>query len=174
MNELELKDFDEKLPDQLTLSVIMSKKASNHPWADFEYQAVGVLVSEGKDDEALRRIYQDDEVEHFLVDGLILRLHVDECESYYHNMMSPQPSCFIVAEEPEQAGEMPRPYLVSMSFDEVHSYLEGDQQVYSVAVPEKLYQWAEAFVLNNYVAIKKTKRKLKNWHQTEKPGKSSS
>lgn len=174
MNEIELKDFDQKLPDMLKLSVVMSKKASSHPWADFEYQALGVVVSDGDDGEALRRIYHDDEVEHFLVDGLTLRLHVDECESYYHNMMSPQPSCFIVADDPEQEGGMPRPYLVSLSFDEVHSYLEGDQQVYSVEIPEKLYQWAEAFVLTNYVAIKKTKRRLKNWHKTEKPGNSSS
>ena len=65
---------------------------------------------------------------------------------------------------------MPLPYLVSLSFDEVHAYLEGDEQIYSVPIPQQLYQWAEAFVLENYVAIKKTKRKLKNWHETEKPG----
>jgi hypothetical protein len=57
-----------------------------------------------------------------------------------------------------------------LSFDEVHAYLEGDEQIYSVPIPQQLYQWAEAYVLTNYVAIKKTKRKLKNWHDSEKPG----
>ena len=54
--------------------------------------------------------------------------------------------------------------------DEVHAYLEGDEQIYSVEIPAELYQWAEAYVLTHYVAIKKTKRRLKNWHEAEKPG----
>lgn len=170
MTKLDLEDFDQELPDYLTLSVVMAKKPSNHPWADFEYQAVGVVVSDNDKEEPMRRIYQDGEVEHFLFSGLKLRLHVDECESYYHNLMSPQPGCFIVADDSEHEGEMPIPYLVSLSFDEAHAYLEGDQQVYSVEIPQQLYQWAEAFVLTRYVATRKTKRKLKNWHATEKPG----
>jgi hypothetical protein len=78
-----------------------------------------------------------------------------------------------VADQPDSSDEMPLPYLVSLSFDEVHAYLEGDEQIYSVEIPAELYRWAEAYVLTNYVAIRKTKRKLKNWHETEKPGTSS-
>ncbi len=114
-------------------------------------------------------IYKDGEIEHLLVTGLTLRLHLDECESYYHNLMSPEPGCFIVASQPDDSDDMPLPYLVSLSFDEVHAYLEGDEQVYSVQIPQQLYQWAEAYVLTNYVALKKTKRKRQNWHASEKP-----
>ncbi len=52
-----------------------------------------------------------------------------------------------------------------MSFDEVHAYLEGDEQVYAVEIPAELYQWAEAFILSHYAATKKVKRKLKYWMQ---------
>ena len=83
--------------------------------------------------------------------------------------MSPEPGCFIVASQPDDADDMPVPYLVSLSFDEVHAYLEGDEQIYSVEIPALLYQWAEAYVLSHYVAIKKTKRKLKNWSQDDRP-----
>jgi len=169
MQKLDLDDFDQKLPDQLNLAVVMQKQPSTHPWADFRYDALGVVVREEDEAQSVTRIYQDDEVEHFLVTGLSLRLHVDECESYYHNLMSPEPGCFIVASQPESGDEMPLPYLVSLSFDEVHAYLEGDEQIYSVEIPAELYQWAEAYVLTHYVAIRKTKRKLKNWHETEKP-----
>ena len=170
MQKLDLDDFDKKLPDQLNLAVVMQKQPSTHPWADFRYDALGVVVREADEAQSVTRIHQDDEVEHFLVTGLSLRLHVDECESYYHNLMSPEPGCFIVASQPESGDEMPLPYLVSLSFDEVHAYLEGDEQIYSVEIPAELYQWAEAYVLTHYVAIRKTKRKLKNWHETEKPG----
>lgn len=169
METLDLDDFDQKLPDSLELAVVMEKRPSDHPWAEFSYQALGVVVSESSDEKSVRQIFSDGEVEHYLVNGLSLQLHADECESYYHNLMSPEPGCFIVADQPDSSEEMPIPYLVSLSFDEAHAYLEGDEQVFSVEIPAQLYQWAEAFVLTHYVAIKKTKRKLKNWHPTENP-----
>jgi len=167
MEKLELDDFDQQLPDQLNLAVLMEKKPSDHAWADFSYRAIGVVVRDPAD-AAVTRVYEHGNIEHYLVTGLVLRLHPDECESYYHNLMSPEPGCFIVAEQPDDPADMPVPYLVSLSFDEVHAYLEGDEQVYSVEIPAELYRWAEAYVLTHYVAIKKTKRKLKNWHDSGK------
>jgi hypothetical protein len=170
MEKLDLVDFDQQLPSHLNLAVVMEKQPSEHPWADFRYDALGVVVREEDETQSVTRIYKDGEVEHFLITGLNLQLHVDECESYYHNLMSPEPGCFIVASQPDASDEMPLPYLVSLSFDEAHAYLEGDEQIYSVKIPAELYQWAEAYVLTHYVAIKRTKRKRKEWHQTEKPG----
>lgn len=172
MEKLELDGFDQELPERMHVAVLMEKKPSSHPWADFSYQAIGVVTRGAEEEKSVSRVYQGDEVEHFLVTGLSLRLFVDECESYYHNLMSPEPGCFIVAAQPDDDEEMPLPYLVSLSFDEVHAYLEGDEQIYSVEIPPELYQWAEAYVLTHYVAIKKTKRKLKNWRETERPAQS--
>ena len=169
MEKLEMDDFDQALPDSQAIAVVMEKKPSSHPWAEFRYNAIGVVIRDEIEEASVSRIFHDGEIEHFLVTGLTLRLHLDECESYYHNLMAPEPGCFIVASQPEDTDDMPVPYLVSLSFDEVHSYLEGDEQIYSVEIPARLYQWAEAYVLSHYIAIKKTKRKLKNWHATEKP-----
>ena len=170
MENIGLEDFEQELPDHLNLAVVMEKQPSSHPWADFRFDALGVVVRETEEEKSVTRIYQDGGIEHYLITGLGLQLYPDECESYYHNLMSPEPGCFIVADQPDSTDEMPTPYLVSLSFDEVHAYLEGDEQVYSVEIPVELYQWVEAYVLTHYVAIKKTKRKLKNWHSTEKPG----
>ncbi len=170
MEKIELDDFDQELPQKMYVAVIMEKKPSTHPWADYAYQALGVVMRGGEEDKSVTRVYQNNEgVEHYLVTGLGIELFEDECESYYHNLMSPEPGCFIVAEQPDDYDEMPVPYIASLSFDEVHAYLEGDEQVYSVQIPRELYQWAEAYVLTHYVAIKKTKRKLKNWREGEKP-----
>ena len=170
MEKLELEDFDQELPQKMQVAVIMEKKPSTHPWAEYTYQALGVVVRDGDEDKTVERVYENDGVEHYLVTGLGIELFEDECESYYHNLMSPEPGCFIVADQPDDPDDMPVPYLASLSFDEVHAYLEGDEQVYAVEIPRELYQWAEAYVLTHYVAIKKTKRKLKNWREGEKPG----
>jgi len=163
MEKLELADFDQELPDRKYVAVLMEKKPSSHPWADFSYEALGVVVREAEEEKSLSRVYHNDGIEHFLVTGLGMRLYPDECESYYHNLMSPEPGCFIVAGQPEEDGDMPLPYLVSLSFDEVHAYLEGDEQVYSVPIPPELYRWAEAYVLTHYVAIKKLNAVLPCW-----------
>ena len=107
MEKLDLEDFDQKLPDHLNLAVVMEKQPSTHPWADFRYDALGVVVREQEEAQSVTRIYHDGEVEHFLITGLSLQLHVDECESYYHNLMSPEPGCFIVASQPDSSDEMP-------------------------------------------------------------------
>ena len=167
MGRIELEDFNQELPDRITVSVVMEKRASDNPWIDFSYKAIGVIVGQAGEKKQIKSIFEDSEAEHILVTGLQVHLYEDECESYYHNLMSPKPGCYIVAETPDDADQMPVPYLVSMSFDEVHAYLEGDEQVYAVEIPRELYQWVEAFILTHYVAVKKTKRKLKNWHEKQ-------
>lgn len=167
MEKLELEDFDEDLPQAVYVAAVMEKKPSSHPWADYRYDAIGVVVRDGEEERSISRIYQSGDVEHYLVTGLVIRLHEDECESYYHNLMSPEPGCFIVASQPDDSAQMPLPYLASLSFDEAHAYLEGDAQVYSVPLPAQLYQWVEAYVLTHYVALKKTKRKLKHGPEGE-------
>lgn len=169
MEILEMDDFDPSLPDSLALAVVMEKQPSTHPWAEFRYDAIGVVVRDEAEESSISLIRRDGDSEQYLVTGLSLRLHPDECESYYHNLMSPEPGCFIVASQPDSVDEMPVPYLASLSFDEVHAYLEGDEQIYSVEIPARLYQWAEAYVLTHYVATRKKKRKLKNWHDSGKP-----
>jgi hypothetical protein len=168
MEKLELEDFDKELPQAVYVAAVMEKKPSSHPWADYRYDAIGVVVRDGEEERLVSKIYESGDVEHYLVTGLVIRLYVDECESYYHNLMSPEPGCFLIADQPED-GEMPVPHLASLSFDEAHAYLEGDEQIYSVEIPRELYEWAEAYVLTHYVAVKKNKRKRKDWREDEKP-----
>lgn len=169
MASIQLADFKQNLPDQMPISVVMEKKPSQHQWINFSYQAIGVVAGDSSSAAAVKKIHKLDGVERYLFSGLKLQLFSDECESYYHNLMSPHPGCFVVAGQMDDPDEMPVPYLVSLSFDEVHSYLEGDEHVYAVHIPAELYKWTEAYVLSHYVAIKKTKRKLKNW-KNQSPG----
>ena len=57
----------------------------------------------------------------------------------------------------------PVPFLVSLSFDEAHAYLEGDDTVFAVDIPAEMYRWIESFVLAHYCPQQLKKRKRKNW-----------
>ena len=55
--------------------------------------------------------------------------------------------------------------LLTLSFDEAHAYLEGDENLYTVPMPPEIYRWVEAYVLAHYVPEKRTKRKRRDWHR---------
>ena len=156
------------LPNSFSVSVIMQSKPSKSLWVDEVWDAIGLVVFDG--DKTRTKSSDQGENKQLIYSGLNVKLFLDECESYYHNLMSPEPSCFIVAREENEDGdetEVPIPFLVTMSFDEAHAYLEGDDIVYAVAIPPELYQWTEAFVIQNYSAEKRTKRKRKDWRKGE-------
>lgn len=146
----------------------MESKPSSSPWLEVSWDAVGICgIKEPDKHSTEKRIKQGDQ-EQCIYSHLTLRLFLDECESYYHNLMSPKPSCFIVAREDEENNSTrPIPFLVTMSFDEAHAYHEGDDLVYSVPIPAELYPWIEAYVINNYSAEKRKKRKRKDWRKGE-------
>jgi len=159
---------EESLPDVFPVAVIMQQSPSASAWVDDSWEAVGILA--GSDglagaDQSVEKISERDGVKRFLHRGFTLTLHVDECESYYHNLMSPSPHCYVVASLEEN--DVPVPMLVSLSFDEAHAYLEGDETLYVVPLPAEIYRWTEAFVLCHYVPEKRTKRKRRDWTSRE-------
>ena len=153
------------LPDSFPLSVILESRPSTNAWAKERWQAVGVSVGAAAESE-VRQISEQAEVRRYLYPGFKVSLHLDECESYYFNLMSERPRCFIIADVDDSG--RPTPLLVSLSFDEAHAYLEGDRDVYAVDIPPELYRWTEAYVLANYVSERKTKRKLEDWKAGER------
>ncbi len=151
--------------DHFTVSVVLESRPAASQWASLSWNVVGLcnISGEALDVKTGSQIHTSDELNQYVYSGMSLRFYEDQCESYYHNLMSPQPSCFIVADQ--QDDERPEPFLVTMSFDEAHAYLEGDASIYSVPIPPELYQQVEAYVVENYSAEKRKKRKRVDWKQ---------
>jgi len=161
------------------------RKVSGNRWVTDSWRAVGVTVGHGSAPSAQTSagpaaaqdanqhagqssgptrpvpIIEGPDATQYLWPGLHVELFVDEAESYYHNLMVGTPGCYIVT-RPDPDG-MPRPVIVSLSFDAGQAYLEGDETVHAVPLPPELYRAAEAFVLAHYVPEKKKKRKRQDW-----------
>lgn len=161
-----LKGVEKRLSSSFPISVIMQKKTSDNAWVDEIWEAIGVTVGIHADidhaaEENCKVIFQQQGISQYLNSGFKLELFADECESYYYNLIAPTPRCYIIAELNEH--DIPIPFLVSLSFDAAHAYLEGDETVYAVDLPPELYRWSEDFVLRHYAPEKKIKRKRTNW-----------
>lgn len=150
--------------DQFPVTVILERRpAQASRWIDYVWQAAGVAVGGSQDLQDKASIDDVDGVVQLRYHtGLEVRLYVDECDSYYHNLMSPAPKCYIILRQ-DDAEDEPLPFLVSLSFDEAHAYLEGDDTVFTVNIPAELYRWTEAFVLTHYCPQPLKKRKRKDW-----------
>jgi len=116
MSILSVDDVGTSLPSSFSASVIMQQSPSDNPWTDDTWEAVGVAAgSAGSPEPAATLIVEEEGVRRYLNSGFTLRLHVDECESYYHNLVSPTPRCYVVADM--DANGVPIPFLISLSFD---------------------------------------------------------
>ena len=145
---------------RLPIAAVLERRPSNSRWTDYSWQCSGIAVGR-HDNDGSEPIRESDGVCFYLVGGLELCLYVDECESYYFNLVSDTPRAYVLAHLDDAA--RPRPFRVSMSFDEAHAYLEGEDEIYAVDVPPEIYRWTEAFVIANYFPEKKRKRKLRDW-----------
>ncbi|MFT5260952.1 MAG: hypothetical protein ACI9J2_002207 [Saprospiraceae bacterium] len=151
--------------DHFTVSVILESRPAKSEWAALNWDVVGLCNISGEtlDVNSGSQITSADDVNRYVYSGMNLQFFEDQCESYYHNLMSPQPSCYIIASQEDD--ERPEPFLVTMSFDEAHAYLEGDASIYSVPIPPELYQQVEAYVVENYSAEMRKKRKRVDWKE---------
>lgn len=146
----------------LPAAVLLERRPATGPWVSHVWEAGAITVGEQFRRRAVTLVRDEPRLATYLVSGLQVALHVDECESYYYNLISERPRAFVVAHATAD-GEQPQPFRVSMSFDEAHAYLEGDDQVYAVAVPPELYRWTEAFVVEHYAPEQRLKRKRRDW-----------
>lgn len=139
----------------------------DHPWLDERREVVAVLPAEhgpGRDEPvagAAVTVHERPGESVLRYDGLAIEMHPDEAESYYFNLVAPDPQCFIV-HRPDEAGTRV-PFLVTLSFDLANSYAEGDDHVEAIVLDPSLYAPLEAFTLTWYVPHKRQKRRLNDW-----------
>ena len=104
---------------------------------------------------------QGDGNAQFLYTGFTLKLHKDEVESYYFNLMGERPSIFVICSE-DESGQL-TPFLATPSYDEATAHTEVEEHVFSLPIPPEVYRWIEQFVLEHYRPTRKKKRKRANW-----------
>ncbi|MCP5458609.1 MAG: DUF3305 domain-containing protein [Gammaproteobacteria bacterium] len=135
------------------------------PWLSHLWKVGGIVVNSQLNPETRQGVpvRSDSEGEDYLWSGLKVRLHKDEVESYYYNLLSPNPSLFVVTVVNEQG--MAEPYQVTASFDEASAHIETEGDVEALAMPPELYQWIERFVIAHYAPAPRTKRKRLDWSE---------
>ena len=150
-------------------AVALRRPAANrwvsHSW---HFQSALVLRREDAGGADGLMINSTEAGDEFIWGGLTLTLYPDEAESYYHNLVSPRPSLYLITRPDAQSGQ-PVPFLATASYDLAHAYTEADSDAHPVPLPAQLYADLERFVLEHYVPQRPKKRKRQDWAQDAQP-----
>ena len=107
-------------------------------------------------------IREDDGVSQYLYGGFDIESFKDDLESYTANLRAHKPSMFVICEHDDEIDEI-RPLVVTLSYDEMASYVEVDEPVFDIPIPSDIYHWVESYVLENYRPEEREKRRREKW-----------
>ncbi|MEP3277965.1 MAG: DUF3305 domain-containing protein [Stappiaceae bacterium] len=152
----------EKREISIPLGIVVEKRQSKHPWADWIWKPVAVFMNadETADWQEMRR---DETHVRYHAATLLLTLHRKETEALRLNLMLPEPELYVVLQENEDhKSEFPylAKFVTASSYDAQDYHDAGDDIIEKVAMPEGVAVLIQAFVEEHHVeeTFKKRRR----------------
>lgn len=128
------------------VAIVMERVATQNRWQSEKWQLAGVLPDDGSRAEVSVLVERE---------GLLQKWHPkfeatifpDEAEGYYLNVTSPEPRIFVMWRMNEDETEA-LPHSVTLSYNEAARWMDAQEKVESVAMPENIFselvEWVEA------------------------------
>jgi len=145
----------------IPLGIVVEKRKSSHPWADWIWMPVSVIVNAKADAKWVEMVRTGESVQ-YQAGTLLLTLHRKDTEALRANLMLPAPELYVVLQETEEStSEFPyTPHAVTASaFDAQDMTDAGDDIVEKVPMPETVAAFIQAFVEEHHVEEKFIKRR---------------
>ena len=154
----------------MPISVVIERRASNSPWQDYVWRAVGVLPKAAAERGQL--LASGEGWAQFQGGTLELELFRGETEGYLTNLSQTPPVVFVVLRRSEDAGELEyEPFLATACPYEAMGYTPGgDDLIEGVPMSPEVTAWVQEFVALYHVDAPFKKRKNKR-HQDDYGGK---
>jgi hypothetical protein len=161
----------ERVPDQSPLpitlppmdltrsvAVVMERIPLASRWQSEKWEAKGVLPGSCGVGAMPQKLYDDGARLELLYSGLQIELKLEDLESYFLNLTSPEPKAFVLVREMEGT---PRPAFVSLSYAKAAGWMDANETVDAVPLPPELYAWVGEFVERYFRPRPKFKRERK-------------
>lgn len=146
----------------MPLGVVVERRELDNRWQRFAWRPVAVLPGAPPIAE-WRELMRGERCVRWHAATLPLELHRTETEAYRANLSGKVPAVYVVlrAVQPSErtAGNEVHPFAVTASPYEAEGYLDGDDLVEAVPMPDGLIAWARAFIERHHVDQPFVKRK---------------
>ena len=145
------------------VAVILRKVRTSSHWQPWRWELHDVVPHEPAFGTGPRLLEQGEDGERWLHPGLRAELFRDEAEGYYLNVTTPAPAWFVLwrmEDEPSVAAEpIPRPLLVTLSYNEAGRWRDAQETVENVPAPPHIVDWMRAFAQEHYVPEAKRRKR---------------
>ena len=132
------------------VAVVMEREARPNRWEDWRFKVVEVVPHETAFGDTARVLRDDGQRQRTLHPGFTLELFQDEGEGYHLNLSTGAPVWFVMwrvdDEDPSRAG----PEAVSLSYNEAGRWLDAQERVDNVPLPDDLRAWLQAYTDEHY------------------------
>ncbi len=132
-------------------------------WQEWRWLLDDVILHEAGFGTSPRLLYRDENGERWLHPGLRVELFSDDAEGYQLNLTTPNPCWFVLWRMEDEAvladAPIAVPVVVSLSYHDAGRWLDAQETVEQVAVPQPVVQWLQSFVDEHYQPeVKRRKR----------------
>ncbi|MBL8378285.1 MAG: DUF3305 domain-containing protein [Burkholderiales bacterium] len=132
----------------MQLSVLMQRRPVASRWVTHEWEVAAVVPPDAASDPAQARF-----------DGFEVRLYRDEAEGYFLNTSTGEPCAFVMCRVDEVDAEAPPvPHSLTLSYNEAARWMDAQERVDAVPLPQAVRTHLEAWVAANYRPEPKKKR----------------
>lgn len=123
------------------VAVIMRKVRTASQWQPWRWELAEVVADDASFGTEPTLLHQDDDGERWLHPGFRAELFRDEAEGYYLNVTTPAPAWFVLWRMEDEATiapePIPRPLIVTLSYNEAARWLDAQETVGCPRTPEE-------------------------------------
>jgi hypothetical protein len=127
------------------VAVVMEREAAPNRWEAWRHAPVEVVQAEPAFGEAPRVLRDDGRLRRTLHPGFRIELFRDECEGYYLNLSSGAPVWFVMWRSDDEDPSRAWPETVSLSYNEAGRWLDAQERVDNLPLPDDVCAWLQAF-----------------------------
>ena len=141
------------------VAVVMEREAQPNRWEAWRFKVVDVVLHETEFGLEPRVLRDDGKRRHMLYPGFTLELFRDEAEGYHLNLTSGSPVWFVMWRIDEDDPSRAWPETVSLSYNEAGRWLDAQERVDNVPLPDELIVWLQAYTDAHYVPEPKKRKR---------------
>jgi hypothetical protein len=135
---------------EITVAVRFDRRRAPNVWEPWGFRLVEVLPDDGGFGDRPRTLRDDGDEAQFLFPGLTVGLHRDEAEGYFLNLSSGAPVWFVKWRIDDEDPSRAWPEAVTLSYNEAGRWLDAQERVDNVPLPDAVGGWLQAFTDEHY------------------------
>lgn len=134
----------------LRVAVRFDRRKQPTRWEAWGFRLADVVLDEGQFGAAPRVLRDDGDSAQFLFPNLPVGLHRDEGEGYYLNLTSGAPVWFVMWRIDDEDPSRAWPEAVTLSYNEAGRWLDAQERVDNLPLPDDVRGWLQAFADEHY------------------------